>query len=72
MSFLESAVVFFFYLVIACVVFGVMFALNAYAARKFPEWAPFARFVDLALAIMAAFVAIAMLLAMAGHPIIRL
>jgi|HubBroStandDraft_4_1064222.scaffolds.fasta_scaffold00029_92 hypothetical protein len=53
-------------------IFGLMFFLTFYISRQFPDVEPWMRIVRVALVILAVFVAIGFLLALIGHPIIRI
>lgn len=68
---LETVVQFVLYLLLAGVVFGLLFWLITYLEREFPGGQPFFRFARIAVVVLGVLVVISIVLSLAGHPVVR-
>lgn len=70
---LEQVVYVIFYLIIAAMIFGLLWIAIIQAGKLFPNEAsgPVVRLAQVLLILLAVFVCIAFLLSLLGHPIIR-
>jgi hypothetical protein len=68
---IEGVVWFIIYLLGCGAIFGLLLYLVNYVEQNFPMMQPFAKFARIALVVLAILVLIGIILAVMGHPIVR-